>query len=890
MLDRLKKYRKQTTAAYFILCFLYCIVRIAIPVEVTKGEGLEDLGRRQIVERTSYLGEGEYLTFTMPVESDPLTSIGFYLNTDELLLDGILNIEVTNEESGELLGSSAVLLEDITIDQFVTVPTERFTDGTIKVTMYTENSSHSPRFWLNSTVSTDAKTWFGEEESKYPLVYNAGFAVQTRDIRGAVITTLIALLFGVGIYIATEDHKKNVSAKEREFPVGLKSFYERNRLILGGVFVAGLIAAVFFYLYDSRIRIVMNTTERTQVIDTDEPEILLFEDVEDGLVQTYICDAKELTGIGVRMYVPEAAVLTGTLTGSVEDLTDQEVLSEIVFDAADAIDGEYVNFIFKHSVEEAQGHAFEIRLYPSEEIKNSGIGLYVTEEDAYPEHSLVKDGERCDFDLLTQIHEYFNIFLKKYFFFMFAGAEVFAMLFYWMVFIRKCRLETTVLVSLLFLGIFYNFLILPYMAPDEGVHTDMTYRFSNMLLGIDQTSDISIMKRMDDTKCGLSITPKLSSYYEVYHHFFSLAEDTSLVSATATANTYAPFVVYFPAVIGMTIARLLNLGTIPMLMFARWCNLLFFAVCVWWCMKKLPFGKTALAVIALFPMTIQQCNSLSYDAVITSVMFLFSTYIICMTYEEKPIRGSDALILSVLAALLVYGKSGVYLPLCLLALLIPTKKFGGFGRKVISVGSLLGIALLSYINRNSGTVSMVVNTTADTSAVGSAAGNAVAQGYTLGYFLSDPWKLIIMLLNTVTDKIQFYVESIVGQKLGWVDIEISGIIVIAFAVLFFVSMLKVRGEKQYVTGRQKCWIAIVCLMSMGMILMGMLLTWTPFGNVSIEGVQGRYFIPLLPAASLLGRNGTILLSQDKSRGIFCTAMILQLLTVMYLIKALIVVA
>ena len=51
-----------------------------------------------------------------------------------------------------------------------------------------------------------------------------------------------------------------------------------------------------------------------------------------------------------------------------------------------------------------------------------------------------------------------------------------------------------------------------------------------------------------------------------------------------------------------------------MLMLARWCNLAFFAVCVWWCMKKLPFGKMALAVIALFPMTIQQCNSFSYDA------------------------------------------------------------------------------------------------------------------------------------------------------------------------------------------------------------------------------------------------------------------------------------
>jgi uncharacterized membrane protein len=307
-------------------------------------------------------------------------------------------------------------------------------------------------------------------------------------------------------------------------------------------------------------------------------------------------------------------------------------------------------------------------------------------------------------------------------------------------------------------------------------------------------------------------------------------------------------------------------------------------------MKKLPFGKMALAVIALFPMTIQQCNSFSYDAVITSVLFLFSTYIISMTYDEREIKVSDVAILSVLSALLVYGKSGVYLPVCLAALLIPAKKFGSVWKKLFTAGSLMGIGLLSYINRNSGTVTQVLNTTAETSAVGATAGNAVDMGYTVGYFLGNPWKLIQMLANTVADKSEFYLESIVGQKMGWVEIEISRVVVIGFIVLMIIAITKVRGEAQYVTAGQKWWISIVCLLSMGMILMGMLLTWTPFGYVSIEGVQGRYFTPLLLLASLLGRNNTILLNSNKDRGIFCGGMMLQLLAVIYLIKALIIIA
>lgn len=474
---------------------------------------------------------------------------------------------------------------------------------------------------------------------------------------------------------------------------------------------------------------------------------------------------------------------------------------------------------------------------------------------------------------------------------MFAAVEVFALLLYWMIFVKKCRMETTVLVSILLLGLVYNFLLLPYMSPDERTHIDMTYRYSNELLGIDGTgSEITIVKRMDDTKIELLENPELSNYYTVYHHLFEKVQDDSLVVTNATTNTYAPMFVYFPAVLGMSAARLLGFGTIPMLMFARWCNLAFFALCIWWCMKKLPFGKMSLAVVALFPMTLQQCNSFSYDAVITSILFLFSTYIICMTYEEKELKVSDVAVVAVLSALLVYGKSGVYLPVCLAVLLIPSKKFGRLWKKYAAAGACMGIGLLSYINRNSGTVTQVLSTTAETSAVGSTAGNAVSMGYTVGYFLQDPWKLIQMLANTAADKTEFYLESVVGQKMGWIEVEISRVVVIGFIILFIISMLKVRGEKQYVTTGQKWWVSIVCLMSVGMILMGMLLTWTPFGHVSIEGVQGRYFTPLLLLASLLGRNHTVLLNENKDRGILCTGLLLQLLTVIYLIKALIIIA
>ena len=875
MLEMLKKHRKYAFIAYFLLCVIYCVIKIAVPVETTMGEGLENLGRRQIVERTAYLNEGDTISFTLPVESKTLTSIGFYLNTDQLVFDGTLNLKVMDQESKEILSQTNILLSQIEVDQFVQTTVDHYTAGTVLVELTVEDCKQGPRFWLNSTTETGAETWFNGQKLQYPLVYNAGFSVMTREIKSAVITTMMAMLIGCLVMLTTGKIDSKKQLKKQAVLAKVDAFYKKYKLLLSGMLVAGIIGVLFFYVYDTQIRIVMNTTQRSQIISDSEPETLLFSEAEGEIVQVVTCEKETLTGLGVQLFVPEEVELKGTLNGKVTDLTTGEVLSENVLDMSGAIDGEYINFLFIHEVTDTKAHTFEIRLIPSEELKTTELGIY-TDDDG---------------NLITQVHEYFNIFLKKYFFFMFAAVELFAIIIYWMVCVKKCKIETTVFVSLLLLGLVYNFLLLPFMSPDERTHIDMTYRYSNDLLGIEYTgNDIIISKRMDDTKIELLENPSLTNYYEVYNHVFEGVQDDSLVVTNSTANTYAPIFVYLPAVLGMTVSRMLGLGSIAMLMVARWCNLAFFAGCVWWCMKKLPFGKMALAVIAFFPMTIQQCNSFSYDAVITSVLFLFSTYIICMTYEEKPLKGSDVVIVSILGALLVYGKSGVYLPVCLAALLIPTKKFGAVWKKLAAAGSLVGIAMLSYINRNSGTVTQVMSTTAETSAVGATAGNAVAMGYTVGYFLQNPWKLIQMLANTAADKAEFYLESIVGQKMGWVEIEISRVVFVGFLILFLISMLKVRGEKQYVTSGQKWWISIVCLLSSGMILMGMLLTWTPFGYVSIEGVQGRYFTPLLLLLSLLGRNNSVLLHENKDRAILCGSMMMQLLAIIYLIKALIVVA
>lgn len=242
------------------------------------------------------------------------------------------------------------------------------------------------------------------------------------------------------------------------------------------------------------------------------------------------------------------------------------------------------------------------------------------------------------------------------------------------------------------------------------------------------------------------------------------------------------------------------------------------------------------------------------------------------------------MLLQLSALFLVYCKNGSYLPLCFLPLLIPVVRYGGRREKCIGSVAFLGVPLLAFGMKHIQMVSGMMTMTAATSVVSTGDGSAYLSGYTLGYFLKEPLKLVYMLINTVLDKGGFYLESLVGYKLGWVEIETSMLVVFLFWFLLFLSILEVQGEQVQIKAGQRTWMILLCLFSAGLVLLGMLLSWTPMGHVSIEGVQGRYFLPFLPILLAACRNQWIYLRVRIDRGIAVMAFAGQLLTLVYVIR------
>lgn len=907
--------RKKCLSGYLILTFLYLAVSIAIPHDKLITRGLEGVGKPSLAQKTQEITDDTVLTFCYDTGEEELQDISFYFTAGErTFTQGTLILEVQDRDTGETLGTQRHLLEDLKVEAFWGVSLdEPVANRSIQVEIRGENVQEGPYIWLNTEVDTPGVSLENGQTLEHNLIYNAIYLTQVHNIKQNVLRFAMLVLLGLMLYAVWGDAKEPhgeenvllgeqasgkeetlsqegqdsfqegqaVSGKKRQ---GLWALYEKYRLLLGLGALFLLVALVFYHVYDVQIRKAMNTTHRVAVM-RDNQEMLPITRESAHLEQHYVTEEDTLVGLGVRMDLSEDFVPAGTVTASVTDETTGTLLCSTEVPAGQLLDGQYLGLIFTDSQRGIQGHEYVVELTFSPELYDSGLSVFVTPKGYYEENTLLVGGEESDRRLSMNAHQYFNLFLKKYFFAMFVFFELMAGVLYWALFIKRWRIERVFLLTILCLGVVYNFLLVPYMTPDEKYHIDMSYRHSNRLLGIASAGENKCYKRADDAELTFTSEPTLTNYKAVYDGLFTMVNDNRLVETAATSDTQAPIVVYLPAVLGMTLARVLHLGTVPMYLLARWCSLLCFALLTYWGMRKLPFGKITLFLLAVLPMNLQQCTSFSYDAVISGVIILYTCYCLSLAYGEEQVKPGDMLVLAVLAVVLIYGKSGVYLPVCFLALLIPAKRFRNRRVQLFCVAGLFGLPVLSFLNRNTATVSQIVTTTEATSTVGS----SMTAGYTVGYFLQDPMAFVSMMLSTLTDKLGFYLQSLVGQKMGWVEIEISEAIPIFFLILLALSLCKTREEPLYVKTWQKWWVTLVCGASFGIILVGMLLTWTPMGNVSIEGVQGRYLLPLLPAFALVGRNRLLMYERNPERGLAYAAFVGQLFAVMYLIKAVLVI-
>lgn len=317
----------------------------------------------------------------------------------------------------------------------------------------------------------------------------------------------------------------------------------------------------------------------------------------------------------------------------------------------------------------------------------------------------------------------------------------------------------------------------------------------------------------------------------------SFSKDT----VKAQSNQAVMSFLYYPQAIGYNIAMLFGLSVYKCIVFARIFNLLVYIVLVYYAIRKIPVLKNSLLVLALFPMSIYQAASVSPDAMLNGMCFLFvgmCLYYVYGTIEQLGLK--HVIWLGILLAFIFMAKY-VYVLLGLLVFLIPKEKFKNKKYYYICFGvSILPILLSAGISlRSAGSVVT--------------SGQAVASGgmTQLQYMQQHPTHIFKVLLNTGINKFTDYMLWL--NVLGWLNYSLGPLIYIVPMFAMYVLASDVSELNNKITRKHRILSLIAFLLICVGIVVGIYIgdgRINEVGSNVVEGVQGRYFIPILPALYL----------------------------------------
>ena len=322
-------------------------------------------------------------------------------------------------------------------------------------------------------------------------------------------------------------------------------------------------------------------------------------------------------------------------------------------------------------------------------------------------------------------------------------------------------------------------------------------------------------------------------------------------------------------VLGVTIGQLLHLPAYWILQLGELGALALYIAIGALTLKVIPFKKNLMMMIMLLPVAMQEAGSLSYDSFNNALSFFTIAYILHLKVRAEKVSWKQLAVLAILAIGLLIGKV-IYVLLLGLVFIIPIHKLeiklGGVKQITINAAWIKHhrVAVISFVLAGICACAAVSFTLLDNLGYGE------INKMLWGYIMSLP-QLIRLCVSTCAVHWQGWLRGL-AAALGNYDVPVNEIITwIGLISLFVIAMI--HHEKSSVQKVPSKHIAVVSFSRRDLLVwygvlvilfISVLMTMISWGffiygidsslpySVSmrllprIEGVQGRYFYPILP--------------------------------------------
>ncbi len=449
-----------------------------------------------------------------------------------------------------------------------------------------------------------------------------------------------------------------------------------------------------------------------------------------------------------------------------------------------------------------------------------------------------------------------------------AASGIFLALFGAMILWKKVRVEICAFFAVMFLGCMYLFVLPPLSAPDEIAHFASAYAISNQMLGMERTDEYGfvLMRKEDEflqnieqvsgdeTRTILGRMLEEDTWQKIVDRvtpIFVSDEQKVMVSSVNGQNHTTP-VSYLAPAIGITLGRLLGVNCIILAFMGRFCNLLLYAGMVYGAVKVLPFGKMVLFGVSVLPMALHLAASYSYDTFLMAMCFFFGSYCLRLAYEKPMVEWKDILILAVLAAMFGPCKM-VYAVMLGFCLLIPVKKFGDWKKWGVSAAAVLAAFGAAMVLVNRATITNYAVST-DTYVEW-----AAESAYSFSLILHNPLMYARVMYDSLVHLGDEWTLQLFGSTLGNLDpvLSVPFAVTVTMGGCLVLLSLRNAGEALYMKAWQKVWIVVLAFGCLIGLMTAMLIAWTPLSSPVVEGVQGRYLLPVIPFVFMCLKNDNV---------------------------------
>lgn len=395
------------------------------------------------------------------------------------------------------------------------------------------------------------------------------------------------------------------------------------------------------------------------------------------------------------------------------------------------------------------------------------------------------------------------------------------------------------------LGLMLVFLVPPFQKPDEIFHYYRTAQVSNGVLGC-KNDDSSLIEGKyfqlveSIRQYDLPFKPENKIHVKQLWHMFSnkSTDDASDKHAISNNICSLPFIPYIPGASVLFISKIINLSPLFSFYLVR---LSIFLLSYFIFIKILKQTKINLRLVTVFffsiPMVVHQLTAISYDWLfIISSAWIF--LLITNAISDKTIKLSELIQLVFAYFLLFITKGFGYEAFLLLLFLVPFKTLT-YKSRVIGIILIVTALLLSVALR-----------LLQLDGINSSKMDFVSPAAQSTYLLNNMSELPFLIFTTIDDRGTFYIESLIGI-FGWLDYKLSSFVLFVYVATFGILVIVVSKTYRCNHSLSLLIYLLITTATFFLVHLVLYLFWTPVGYEFVGGVQGRYFLPLVPYIVLL---------------------------------------